>query len=115
MNYQRKQEKIIKQDYVKILPIIDLVYKLFEYDTDGNNAFLESSDNVLSESTTKTSSIWRKFKSNNSELRPVGYSWKFIFLLFNSKFQENRIKTVAVTVPSFLHSVIFFDWMYCDR
>ena len=73
MNYQRKQEKTIKWDYIAILPTLDLVYKLFIYNTDGNNAFLESSDNVLSESTKKTSSVWRKFKSNNSELRPVGY------------------------------------------
>ena len=57
MNYQRKQEKTIKWDYIAILPTLDLVYKLFKYDTDGNNAFLESSDNVLSESTKKTSSV----------------------------------------------------------
>ena len=73
MNYQRKQEKTIKWDYIAILTTLDLVYKLFKYDTDVNNVFLESSDNVLSESTKKTSSIWRKFKSHNSELRPVGY------------------------------------------
>ena len=57
MNYQRKQEKTIKWDYIAILPTLDLVYKLFKYDTDGNNAFLERSDNVLSESTKKTSSV----------------------------------------------------------
>ena len=57
MNYHRKQEKTIKRDYIAILPTLDLVYKLFKYDTDVNNAFLESSDNVLSESTQKTSSI----------------------------------------------------------
>ena len=57
MNYQRKQEKTIKWDYIAILTTLDLVYKLFKYDTDVNNAFLESSDNVLSESTKKTSSI----------------------------------------------------------
>ena len=57
MNYHRKQEKTIKRDYIAILPSLDLVYKLFEYDTDDNDAFLESSDNVLSELTTKTSSI----------------------------------------------------------
>ena len=57
MNYQRKQEKTIKWDYIAILLTLDLVYNLFKYDTDDNNAFLESSDNVLSESTKKTSSV----------------------------------------------------------
>ena len=42
MNYQRKQEKTIKWDYIAILTTLDLVYKLFKYDTDVNNAFLES-------------------------------------------------------------------------
>ena len=40
------------------MSILDLVYKLFKYDTDGNNALLESSDNALSESITKISSIY---------------------------------------------------------
>ena len=53
MKYQRKQEKTIKWDYIEILPTFDLVYKLFKYDRDDNNAFLESTDNVLSESTKK--------------------------------------------------------------
>ena len=39
MNYQRKQEKTIKWNCIAILPTFDLVYKLFKYDTDGNNAF----------------------------------------------------------------------------
>ena len=97
MNYHRKQEKTIKRDYIAILPTLDLVYKLFKYDTDVNNAFLESSDNVLSESTKKTSSIWRKFKSNNSELRPLGYTFEALLPVKKRLKSENT--TYVVKIP----------------
>ena len=70
---QQITKRIIEWDYIVILLTLNLVKKLFRYDTDANNAFLESPGYTLQESTIKTSSIWRKFKSHNLEAQLVGY------------------------------------------